>query len=127
MRFPLSYLSLSVIALAAVSACGDSAEASGKAGAVSKAEFALYALSRGKGVPEPARDALNQAHALIEEAQRRGEVLALRQTRIGLEGETRLCVEARDQAAARKLLREVRAIGRNVDLFNVVEEPCSKK
>ncbi|MGH8248371.1 MAG: hypothetical protein ACREUU_18285 [Gammaproteobacteria bacterium] len=123
MRFFL-ILSLSVFAL---SACGDSAKASGKPGATAKPEFALYALSRGKGVPEPARDALNKAQSLIEEAQRRGEVLALRVTRIGLEGETRLCVEAKDKAAARRLLLEVRAIGRNVDLFNVVEESCSKK
>jgi hypothetical protein len=120
-------VSLSVSVLAAVSACGDSARASGKTAATEKPEFALYALSRGKGVPEPTRDALSRAQALIEQAQRRGEVLALRQTRIGLEGETRLCVEARDKASARRLLLEVRAIGRDVDLFNVVEESCSKK
>lgn len=127
MRSSLFIVSLGVSVIAAVSACGDSAQASGKAAAGAKPEFALYALSRGKGVPEPTRNALNKAQALIEQAQRRGEVLALRQTRIGLEGETRLCVEAKDKASARRLLLEVRAIGSGVELFNVVEESCSKK
>jgi hypothetical protein len=48
-------------------------------------------------------------------------------TRIGLEGETRLCVQAKDAAAARDLQQKVRSIAENVELFNVVEEPCSKK
>jgi hypothetical protein len=129
MRFPLIILFLGVFALAALSACGDNSEASGKpaASVTSKPEFALYALSRGRGVPEPTRAALKKAHALLEGARQRGEVLALKETRIGLEGETRLCVEAKDAAAARKLMKDVRAIGTDVDLFNVVEESCSKK
>ncbi len=127
MRVPPFILPLSVFTLVALSACGDSAQASGKPGPAARPEFALYALSRGKGVPEPARDALSKAQALVEEARKRGEVLALKEARIGLEGEMRLCVEARDSVVARRLLLEVREIGRNVDLFNVVEESCSRK
>jgi len=92
---------LSGLALAALSACSDTAEASGKPAAASKSEFALYALPRGKAVPEPTREAFRKAHTLMKDARRRGEVLALKQTRIGLEGETRLCVEAKDTTAAR--------------------------
>jgi hypothetical protein len=126
MRLPIMII-LSGLALAALSACGDTAQASGKPAAAAKPEFALYALSRGKGVPEPTREAFRKAHTLMEDARQRGEVLGLKETRIGLEGETRLCVEAKDTAAARRLLHEARAIGKNVDLFNVVEESCSKK
>lgn len=93
----------------------------------STAEFAVYALSRGKGVPEPTRGAFRKARVLLEGAKQRGEVLGFKETRIGLEGETRLCVEAKDVAAARALLRELRAIGQNVELFNVVVEPCLKR
>ncbi|HZP93684.1 MAG TPA: hypothetical protein VFB20_12495 [Burkholderiales bacterium] len=119
----------SVFALSGLFACGRTAEASGepRAAKTSKAEFALYALSRGKGVPEPARSALKKARTLLEDAKRRGEVSSLKEARIGLEGETRLCVQAKDAAAARTLLREVRAIAEGVELFNVVEEPCMKK
>jgi hypothetical protein len=120
---------MNALALTAMSGCGDSVEASGKPGAsrATQSEFALYALSRGKGVPEPARDALEKANTLLEQAQQRGEVLKLTQTRIGLEGETKLCVEAKNAPASRKLQGEVRRIGKNVDLFNVVEESCSRK
>jgi len=127
---PLSIvLSLSILALAALSPSG---EASGvkdetRAAEKSTAEFAVYALSRGKGVPEPTRGALRKARTLLEGAKQSGKVIRLKETRIGLEGETRLCVEAKDVAAARALLRELRAIAENVELFNVVVEPCLKK
>lgn len=122
-------LSLGFLALAALSACGETSKAKDetRAAETSTAEFALYALSRGKGVPEPTRGAFQRAHTLLEGAKKRGEVKWLKETRIGLEGETRLCVEAKDVAAARTLLRELRVIAENVELFNVVVEPCLKK
>ena len=123
-------LSLGIIALAAVlSSCGETSKAkdAARAAQTSTAEFAVYALSRGKGVPEPTRGAFRKARTLLEGAKTRGEVKWLKETRIGLEGETRLCVEAKDVAAARALLRELRAIAENVELLNVVVEPCLKK
>ena len=75
-------------------------------------------------MPERARGALRKAHTLLENAKQRGEVIRLKEAHIGLEGETRLCVEAKDVAAARALLRELRAIAEHVELFNVVVEPC---
>jgi hypothetical protein len=127
---PLSIvLPLSILALAALSPSGEAAGAKDEmqAAETSTAEFAVYALSRGKGVPEPTRGVFRKARTLLEGAKRRGEVIRVKETRIGLEGETRLCVEARDVAAARALLRELRAIAENVELFNVVVEPCLKK
>ena len=119
-------LPLSILALAALPPSGEPAGAKDEmqAAETSTAEFAVYALSRGKGVPERTRGALRRANTLLEGAKRRGEVIRLKEARIGLEGETRLCVEAKDVAAARALLRELRAIGENVELFNVVVEPC---
>jgi hypothetical protein len=128
MRISFIFVLQCALVMSAMSACGDSA-ASGKpaASGATQSEFALYALSRGKGVPEPARNALEQAHTLLEDARQRGEVVNLTQTRIGLEGETKLCVQAKNPPASRKLQGDVRRIGRGVELFNVVEEPCSRK
>jgi hypothetical protein len=122
-------LSLSILALAAFSPSGEASGAKDETRAAEKstAEFAVYALSRGKGVPEPTRGAFRKSHTLLEGAKKRGEVLWLKETRIGLEGETRLCVEAKDATAARALLRELRAIAENVELLNVVVESCLKK
>ena len=122
-------LSLGISAMLALSACTEHSDANGDqpVADTAGAEFALYALSRGKGVPEPTRDAFEKANTYLEESKQRGEVLSLSKTRIGLEGETRLCVQAKDAAAARDLQQRVRSSAENVELFNVVEEPCSKK
>lgn len=116
----------------ALAAPATSGEASGvkdatRASENSATELAVYALSRGKGVPEPARGALRKARILIEGAKQRGEVIELKETRIGLEGETRLCIRAKDLAAAHALLRELRGIAEKIELFNVVVESCLKK
>jgi hypothetical protein len=119
-------LPLSILALAVLSPSGEAsgAKEETRAAETSTAEFAVYALSRGKGVPEPTRGVFRKARTLLEGAKRRGEVIRLKEARIGLEGETRLCVEAKNVAAARALLRQLRAIAENVELFNVVVEPC---
>ena len=122
-------LSLGIFAMLALGACSENPDASGDqpVADTAGAEFALYMLSRGKGVPELTRDAFDKANAYLEESRQRGEVLSLNKTRIGLEGETRLCVQANDPAVARALQEEVWSIAGDVELFNVVEEPCSKK
>ena len=127
--FSLILLTVCIPSLLALSACGESSTANGDkhVSETSGSEFALYALSRGKGVPEPTRGALENANSLLEDARQRGEVLALSKTRIGLEGEIRLCVQAKDAGAARDLQRKIRTIAEHVELFNIVEEPCSKK
>lgn len=89
--------------------------------------FSLYALSRGAGVPEGAREAMQAARDLLEKERARGAALRLQETRIGLEGETRLCVEIDDPATGRRMLESVRALVKDVDLLNVVEEPCPKR
>ncbi|MGQ0658285.1 MAG: hypothetical protein ACT4NU_09350 [Chromatiales bacterium] len=124
----LAILSLSVLVLAGISGCSKTSESDGDKHVppLPTAEFALYALSRGTGVPEPTRSAFGRARQVLADARQRGEVLLLQEQRIGLEGETRLCVQARDIEVARDLLKQVRAIAEGIELFNVVEEPCAR-
>jgi hypothetical protein len=89
--------------------------------------FAVYALSRGSGVPPEARRALEEVQQLVDEDRRDGAVVQSRRTRIGLEGETRLCVEYEDAEAAKRALERARATVRDVDLVNLVVGPCDEK
>ena len=89
--------------------------------------FAVYVLSRGSGVPPAARRALEQVQELVDEDRRDGTAVQSRRTRIGLEGETRLCVEYEDTEAAKRALERARATVEDVDLVNLVVEPCDKK
>lgn len=84
----------------------------------------INALSRGKGVPAETREAFKQIRALLERQQATAAVTALRYQRIGLEGESRLCVEFRNASDAQVALTEIRKISADVDLLNVVEAPC---
>ena len=86
--------------------------------------IAVYALSRGKGVPEPTKAALSEIRAVLGQAEADGRVATMKTKRLGLEGETRTCVEFRDRDAAAAVTAQVRALAHGVDLLNVVEEPC---
>jgi hypothetical protein len=88
--------------------------------------FAVYALSRGRGVPDATRSAWQTLWEMLEAARRDGAVATLRQTRIGLEGEVRLCAEFSDSRRAQEMLARAREMATRVELLNVVEEPCSK-
>ena len=86
--------------------------------------FAVYALSRGHGVPEAAREVLRKVRAWLDQAKQAGSVVDIRETRIGLEGETRLCVEFADSESAQAMLKRIRAFTKGVELINLVVEPC---
>jgi hypothetical protein len=88
--------------------------------------FSVYALSRGKGVPERTRQVFQQARTLLEDARQKGKVVQLKQTRIGLEGETRLCVECSSSIVAQDLFDQIIELGKGVELLNVVMEPCAE-
>jgi hypothetical protein len=96
-----------------------------RAAQAASASFAVYALSRGRGVPESTRRAWQTVWTMLEDARREGKVARLQQTRIGLEGEVRLCAEFSDPERARELLARAREVGKGVELLNIVEEPCS--
>jgi len=88
--------------------------------------ISVYALSRGKGVPDQAREVLAQSRTLLKAAQERGEVLRVVEQRIGLEGETRLCAEFSHAESARTitLIDQIQQLGQGVDLINIKVEPC---
>lgn len=87
----------------------------------------IEALSRGKGVPAETRDAFKQVRALLERQQATPAIAALQYQRIGIEGESRLCVEFRNASDAQAALTEIRRIAAGADLLNVVEAPCPSK
>ncbi|MDH3503342.1 MAG: hypothetical protein OEZ41_00340 [Nitrospirota bacterium] len=86
--------------------------------------ISVYALSRGKGVPDQAREVLAQSRTLLKAAQERGEVLRVVEQRIGIEGETRLCAEFSPAESARTIFDQIQQLGQGVDLLNVKVEPC---
>jgi hypothetical protein len=110
-----------------IAGCAAPAPISGEARTASTGamSFAVSALSRGRGVPPPTRAAWQAVWAMLEVARREGKVTRLQQTRIGLEGEVRLCAEFSDPAHARELLARARQIVEGVELINVAEESCS--
>lgn len=81
-------------------------------------------LSRGKGVPEEARVAYRDIRASMEAQRAAYAVTDLRSQRIGLEGETRLCIEFRSQRDADAALAELRKRVSGIDLLQVAEAPC---
>jgi len=91
---------------------------------VAPTRIAINALSRGKGVPAETREAFKQIRALLERQQATAAVVAVQHQRIGLEGESRLCVEFRNATDAQIALAEIRKIAADVELLNVVEAPC---
>ena len=86
--------------------------------------LAIYALSRGTGVPERAKAALAEARSMLEALQGSGADLRISQERIGLEGETRLCARFADPQQAEAAFERLSQIVQGVDLVNLVREPC---
>ena len=84
----------------------------------------IHALSRGKGVPTQTRDTYKQIHALLEQRRSDAAITRLESSRMGLEGETRLCVEFSDRDHAAAMLAEIGKLAAGTDLLNIVEGPC---
>ena len=87
--------------------------------------FAVYTLSRGKGVPEEAREAMQQVAKLAEDDRRRGVKVTVETTRIGIEGETRVCIAYEDPQEGTRAYGQARDLVKGVDLVNLAAEPCA--
>lgn len=96
--------------------------------APSRDSAAVYAtvttLSRGKGVPAETRAALQRIRELLKAGQAAAAVTDLQTQRIGLEGESRLCIEFRSATDAGPLMSEMHRIAAGIDLLDVTETPC---
>ena len=88
-------------------------------------DIAVYALSRGQGVPREARQALRVARDLFARWGAEGRVLDLIDTPVGLEGDTRLCARFASPVDAASALKQLDELGRDVDLFEVRPERCA--
>ena len=84
----------------------------------------VLALSRGRGVPDETFETLQSILALAEAALESGLAISLNRQVIGLEGETRLCIVMRDDAALDELGGRIRALAENVELLQVNEKRC---
>lgn len=89
-------------------------------------ELAVYALSRGKGVPDEARAALTAARELFTKLRDSGQVLRIVEERMGIEGERRICAEFVDAKAAAAAREQLISLSQGADLFNIVMEPCDR-
>ena len=87
--------------------------------------FSVEVLSRGGGVPAAALEALRQVREALEAYAAEGVAIEVSETRIGLEGERRLCAEFEEAQAADAALRRVESIVAGVDLVNLKAEACS--
>ncbi|MGX9574295.1 acyl-homoserine-lactone synthase [Mesorhizobium sp. f-mel] len=88
--------------------------------------FALYVLSRGGGVPATSLKVLDDFRAMLKAYKEKGVAVELTETRIGLEGERRLCAEFKDQQTAHEAWLQATNIVAGVDLANLKAEPCQR-
>jgi hypothetical protein len=89
--------------------------------------FAVYVLSRGRGVPEGALEALSAVRARIQGPDALAEIVSVVEERIGLEGETRVCLEFASAEAAKNALLEVQKIVGDQELVHILPKPCRKQ
>lgn len=116
-----------LILLASASACADAdgGDEGARSASAETSSLALYALSRGQGVPPEAKAALAEARSMLQDLQARDPELAITEERIGLEGETRLCVTFPDAGQAERAEARLTAMTAGVDLLNLTREPCN--
>lgn len=78
-------------------------------------------------MPKETRAALESMKSVVARMQREGSVIAREESVFGLEGETRLCVVFKDQAAARVAQSELTKIGEAIDLLQIRDVVCKPK
>ncbi len=108
--------------MAAGASCGEIKASETKSSIHSS--VSVYALSRGKGVPDEARQVLEHARQMLKVEQEKGEVNRVVDQRIGLEGETRVCAEFQDDDIAERFFEALHRLSNGVDLLNVKKEAC---
>lgn len=86
----------------------------------------ILALSRGRGVPKATSEIFQVIINRINAALAAGSVTSVTKATIGLEGETRLCIEFRDHLSFTVLSNEFRDIAKDVDLLQINEVNCQK-
>jgi hypothetical protein len=120
-------ISVAVMAVTTSDACSQQPPIPDAKAAGAPVGVAVYALSRGKGVPEPANRVFTQANALFRELHAAKQVVRVHPVeRLGIEGERRLCAEFVDEQAARAAHARLLEMAQGIELLNVVIEACVK-
>jgi hypothetical protein len=89
--------------------------------------FYVEALSRGKGVPREARDALTAVQRAVRADEERGVSVRIHDIKkIGFEGDSRLCVDYSDARDGTRAWERAQAIVKGIELVNLIAEPCEK-
>lgn len=86
--------------------------------------FALYVLSRGNGVSEEGRKALSDFRKLVDMMQEKGEIDEVSDTRIGIEGDTRICARFATPNGAAKAWMDMQRLLPSGDLVQLKAEKC---
>lgn len=86
--------------------------------------FALYALSRGAGLTDVGRRALDTFRELLRDMEAQGQVERISDTRIGIEGETRICAKFATSDLAGKAWTQMRRLSVEADLVQLKAEKC---
>jgi hypothetical protein len=86
--------------------------------------FAFYALSRGKGLSEDGRRALEGFRELLRNMKAEGHVVEVSDTRIGIEGETRVCAKFASAELAGKAWTQLQQLSAGADLVQLKPEKC---
>jgi hypothetical protein len=86
--------------------------------------FAFYALSRGKGLSEEGQKVLEDFRELLRGMKAEGQVVEVSDSRIGLEGETRICATFASSDVAEKVWMQMQRLSAGVDLVQLKAEKC---
>jgi hypothetical protein len=86
--------------------------------------FALYVLSRGRGISESGQKAIADFRALLRNMKAEGLVVDVSDTRIGLEGETRICARFASPELAGKVWIQMSRSLVAAELVQLKAEKC---
>ena len=86
----------------------------------------VLVLSRGNGVPEATREVFQRIVELANSAIAAGIVDSVKQEVIGLEGETRLCIQLYNEAGLLALDKQVSALAADTELLQLSNNSCPR-
>ena len=86
--------------------------------------FSVYALSRGSGVPEAASELILELRSRYQANGAQKEVSEFIDDRIGLEGETRICIKFASASAAQTAWKDVQVLIGSKELIDLRAEEC---
>ncbi len=112
-------LALVLTAAGSLIACGN--EGQGSNDSPTPRCIEITSLSRGRGVPESTQAAYERATAIV------AQEASFKESRLGLEGETRASVEFPDSERATEVFAQLAELAQGVDLLTIEWSTCETK